>query len=312
MPLDRAEYLDQIPQIQKLFSTVFKRSLSSEYIRWRYAENPLQLVTSLTERTNKIVTAHYASTPNEFQFKNQSLKGSMVAAVMTHPDLQGKGYFQTLGYRHETLMKEMNFDFLYAFPNKNSDPIFIHKLGWKSVYEIPFLSLDLKDRTINTTNQIEEDNDFSKFDYDKLSNRNNLLCVNRSTKYLKWRYFQNPLNKYNNLVVSNDSELSAYAIVKKAEIDGYKMLDVLDFYIFDSAAKELLLENLVSFAFKNFCTTINLWCPRHFYFHQYLTQHGFQHRLPVTYLTYKSLTSSTNEFDKFSKWWITMGDSDVF
>lgn len=308
LSLDGKAYLDQIPQIQSLFTTVFGRNIPADFIRWRYAENPMGLITSLTVQNSDSVEAHYASTPNEFTSSIGTLRGSMVAAVMTNPASRGKGLFQSLGYKHEVQMKELGFDFLYAFPNRNSDPIFIHKLGWQSVYEIPFLSLNIEKKMSQT---IETDNDFSRFDYDALTDRKGMLCARRTKKFFRWRYHLNPVNKYTNLVIADQKKLMAYAIVKKYQEKA--QLDILDFYLFDENKLALLFNNIISYASQENCKTVSTWCPRHYFAHQYLTKIGFQHQLPITYLTYKPLHKKlNNKYDKFNNWWITMGDSDVF
>lgn len=313
--MDKDRYLASIPQIQSLFRTVFQREISAEYLKWRYASNARGVVTVETlERDNEVV-AHYASTPVEFQHGSATLRGALVAGVMTHPSLQGQGVFQKLGAMHEEKHREQGFDFLYAFPNRHSDPIFLRKLGWIAVHDIPMMTLSLQQvaQEPKPSPDAVFDDRFDRFENAAFLDRTGLFTQRRSQQFLRWRYSDNPLNTYRNIVIADSSGVQAYGVVKIHVLNGRRYLDVVDFFAFEPVALPSLMCQVIAFARGQDCQGIHAWSPRHHASHQLLLKIGFIPQAPITHMSAKALTTDLEEKIRcFADWWITMGDSDVY
>lgn len=68
--------------------------------------------------------------------------------TMTHPDHRGKGLFIKLAKATYELARESGIQFIFGFPNSNSYPGFVNKLGWThlenlNIYKIRVLTFPL-------------------------------------------------------------------------------------------------------------------------------------------------------------------------
>ena len=320
---EKSSYLENLPAIRELFALTFKREIPESFLRWRYAENIFNQTLVTVAKSDQAIVSHYASTPVEWVIRKSpdpiiiKVMGGMVASVMTHPEFGGQGLFQRLSLANDVLLRKQGFAFAFAFPNKNSHPIFINKLDWKPVFEIPTLFLDLGlDCAASAPSPdliIIFDHDFSKFDYDSFTSRDGLICVHRTTAYLKWRYFHHPTQTYRNMTISDGNKLMSYGVFKTYESGSKRYLDLVDFFSADANSLEKLLSSLISVAISESCTGINTWTPAHHWSADLLLAKGFLKSSTYTYFDFKCFDASLcNHLNSFSNWWITMGDSDVY
>jgi predicted N-acetyltransferase YhbS len=71
---------------------------------------------------------------------NQSINCYQVCWTSTHNEHRGKKIFQNILEEAKKILQERGASFIFAFPNEISQPIFIHKLGFK---EIPSVKLNI-------------------------------------------------------------------------------------------------------------------------------------------------------------------------
>ena len=71
---------------------------------------------------------------HEFYYQNKLIDAYQSCWSATHPEHRGKGIFYRIVNEAKQNLKERNGGFIFGFPNANSHPIFIKKLGF---YEIP-------------------------------------------------------------------------------------------------------------------------------------------------------------------------------
>ncbi|MDZ7543464.1 GNAT family N-acetyltransferase, partial [Clostridium perfringens] len=143
-------------------------------------------------------------------------KLALSMTTMTHPDFAGKGFFTKLANGVYEKMKESNYKTVLGFPNVNSHIGFVKKLGWKDIYEIPTLKLNLDNVRITDGSDfnIIEDNSF-ELDYSELLNNGNKINIYSNNESLIWRFKNNPINKYKNYVISKDGKALASIITKE-------------------------------------------------------------------------------------------------
>jgi hypothetical protein len=313
--MNHSDYLDSIPAIQRLFRSAFGKDVQSSYLKWRYADQvPAKSLVTI-EKIAGLLVAHCASTPLTMQVHNRQKQATLIALAMTDPEVRGQGLFQKVASVHEAELREQGFAFTYAFPNRNSDPIFLSRLGWLPIYEIPNFHLNLAEveRIHPEMGTVVFDDHFERFDYDAFVDRCGLVCQLRDTAFLRWRYAQHPLHRYRNLVVADSGKLNAYGVCKPYSVDGGRQLDLVDFFASERQALRTLMRAICKHALELGCVGVNTWSPRHHFSHQYLGSIGFRHTMPVTTMDFKSFEDDlTSHLRSFSSWWITMGDSDVY
>lgn len=71
---------------------------------------------------------------------NRSINCYQICWVATHSEHRGKKIFQNLVEEAKKILQHRGAGFIFAFPNEISQPIFIHKLGFK---EIPSLKVNI-------------------------------------------------------------------------------------------------------------------------------------------------------------------------
>ncbi|MFA7273190.1 MAG: GNAT family N-acetyltransferase [Crocinitomicaceae bacterium] len=84
--------------------------------------------------------AFYGVYPCQIEFKGKLYLFAQSGDTMTHSLHSGKGLFTKLATETHKLCFQKGFDGLFAFPNENSLPGFIGKLGWSHIDDItPYL-----------------------------------------------------------------------------------------------------------------------------------------------------------------------------
>jgi hypothetical protein len=88
---------------------------------------------------NKAV-AFYGVYPCQIEFNGKSYSAAQSGDTMTHSDHTGKGLFTQLALKTYESCKENGIHFVFGFPNENSFPGFIKRLGWSHFDDMtPFL-----------------------------------------------------------------------------------------------------------------------------------------------------------------------------
>ena len=75
--------------------------------------------------------AFYGVIPCFLQINGESILSAQSADTMTHPDYRNRGLFTELAERTYQLCIEEGIRLVFGFPNQNSLPGFVNKLGWE-------------------------------------------------------------------------------------------------------------------------------------------------------------------------------------
>ncbi|KTC92047.1 GNAT family N-acetyltransferase [Legionella cincinnatiensis] len=91
-------------------------------------------------KTNE-AAAYYGILPLRVKLNETVIMAAQSGDTMTHPDHRNKGLFVALAQLTYELGKSLGIQFVYGFPNKNSYPGLVRKLGWTHAYDM--LSVNL-------------------------------------------------------------------------------------------------------------------------------------------------------------------------
>jgi Acetyltransferase (GNAT) domain len=313
--LNKIEFEERIPQFIDLFRNAFNRDISKEFLQWRYLENPIEdLLVCVAINEKDEVIANYSASPCEIHFNDKLHKAAISMTTMTHKDYAGRGLFTTLATSLYTLMETRDYLMIYGFPNNNSHYGFINKLDWKDIYEIPSMKLKLStlNPKINLVEPIvQEDNNFS-LDYRKLNRLNPSLKIYKDSRYLNWRFQQNPSHDYINYIISYDNQnINAFCTVKNYNDD----LDIVEFHADSIENGKSLLNFIILLAKDSGINTVNTWVSLHSKFRTIFEKVGFLNDAPITYFGGKVLNErhlNSLQVNNYRNWEIHMGDSDVY
>ena len=293
-----------------LFREVFGKEIAHNFIEWRYFSSPYAGPIMYVARDNsgKLI-ANYSASAVPMSIDGKVVLSLLSMSTMTHPKYCGKGIFTRLAcelYREE---KE-KFDCIWGFPNANSHASFITKLGWTDLYEVPTKSINFNVISdLKLPKYIVEDDQFSLNYPDQVGLSENISVI-KNANYLRWRYRDNPINRYKCFAFTDDgATVKGFAVVK---IFG-PSLDLLELHgetyeIFDS-----LLRSVYFYGSKAKKDNLNLWSLPWMKSHPVIERHGAKNALPVTYLAVRGLANKNPALLTCSRnWSIQMGDSDVY
>jgi hypothetical protein len=77
--------------------------------------------------------------PVKVKTGEEIMTAGLTLNIMTHPDYRRQGIFESLAGTSYQEAGEDGIDFVYGFPNRNSRPGFIGKLGWVAVAPLPVM-----------------------------------------------------------------------------------------------------------------------------------------------------------------------------
>jgi len=137
-----------------------------------------------------------------------------------------------------------------------------------------------------------------------------IFSSKKDKRYLRWRYAENPINRYSNIVIKDHQDVLSFCVIKQY----LNSLDIVDFQARNQHDGAELLDQTVAYASNNRLEFINCWAPRHHFFHQLCEKAGFINAEPITYLGFRQLSEKDGMkvSDNYTDWYIQMGDSDVY
>jgi GNAT superfamily N-acetyltransferase len=305
------EFKNWIGQFILLYEKCFSNPINEKIVKWRYFENPYKdLFVCIAIDKNKIV-ANYAASPCELIYNGKLYKSGLSLHTMTDPDYTGRGLFVSLASKLNKYMKENGYTLIFGFPNHISNRTFSSKLGWTIMYEIPTLELKLNNfHSISFDREkVIEDNSFS-LNYDSCKYDENLIYLNKTKPYLKWRYFNNPQNKYKNFVISDNNNVRSYLVWKRYQ----EKINIVDFNFKNISDIDSLLNKAIEYALKINLEKITIWSQINTKEHIIFEKYGFKNNIPITYFGAHifNYTKDKAKFLDFRNWRIHAGDDNVY
>ncbi|CUU89401.1 Uncharacterised protein [Campylobacter hyointestinalis] len=127
---NKDELLTHKNNIFDLFRSCFYRNIDDKLWNWAYMDNPNgEPIVSLFYDNNKLV-GHYAVIPTNFIYKNKTLKAVLSMTTMVDAAYRKYGIFvEQASFVYEKAF-DLNYKFIYGFPNQKSAPGFKKRLGW--------------------------------------------------------------------------------------------------------------------------------------------------------------------------------------
>jgi hypothetical protein len=212
-------------------------------------------------------------------------------------------------------MAESGMVMVWGFPNAQSHRGFCRDLGWSDIYEVPTLRLPLPaDRSFlaPSHNAIELGRFDERFDrlWEQVRDEHPIIAQ-RDRRHLQWRYAENPAARYRILAYVENGDVLGYAVFKRyaQELQIVDLLTVPDVEI----GLHLVL-NVAQAAYEASAAAVSLWLNVGQPLHWALEKLGFRTGEPITYLGGLVLQPSfrASRLYDYHRWYLTMGDSDVF
>jgi GNAT superfamily N-acetyltransferase len=110
-----------------------KKHFSADYLKWEYLDNPAgKAITQNAYDDDKLI-GHYSAQPIVSKIYDKIHKGIFILNAAVMPEYQGKGILRTLVETLHDYAGKNNFSFIIGVGNKNSNPIYTQKFGFRSL-----------------------------------------------------------------------------------------------------------------------------------------------------------------------------------
>jgi hypothetical protein len=300
-------------KIMELFEDVFKQEMPLQYWKWNY-NNELFSDKYINLMWDKnILAGHYAIIPVNMMVKNKLVKTGLSMTTMTSCQYGKRGIFKNLATDLYTKIYN-EVDLVWGFPNNNSIYGFLKNLSWKQIMDITMYTCETY-KANNKSKHIKSIFEFDeKFDrlFENVKNRYSII-VCRDSKYLNWRYKENPQNKYLYLVYEEEDNYLGYCIYKLYKNENEEeQCDIVDML----AINEEIFTELLKYTLDNMAEIkvehANLWM-NNVEFLECAKKVGF---IETSFKTHVGCKINGDNLDEdvynYNNWYLTMGDSDVF
>ena len=229
----------------KLLQRGHTRQFTLERFLWLHKQNPLAPSMVLVAEEDSNIIGCYAAIKKHVAVNGQIFVGARDVDPVVHPDYRGRGVFSQL--LAEALKLEAGIDFHINFANDSSLPGFV-KAGWVQIGSVPecFYQMTWQQFTVKQIVSWGLSSFKSPlpgpvkpgtgtvvtpvFD-DMKADTGTGVAVVRSADYLRWRYVDNPFNKYQ-FVVDDVNGVAANMVI------GIHSQDKKTFYATDFLSRE--------------------------------------------------------------------------
>jgi hypothetical protein len=250
-------------KIRKLFYISFGRELSHNEWFWKYKMSPWGSVAYVAVDHDNLI-AHYGAIRHVVYLEGDMLWAYQSCDVMTHPDFRGKmsGKKPLVMQAAEMFLKDNTMDFAFGFPNERNARLHEISLGWS-----PYRKVALFRKQLRRSSEIQGKPYVLKIGWDtvtpedlddlwKISNAKPSLSIVKDSRYLLWRYLENPSSYYTLITLKDivQKKILGCAVVK---FSGHEM-NIFEIFVQDDAFSSFLIM-LEAYALKMQSEIVNVW-----------------------------------------------------
>lgn len=297
-----------------LFETVFGRTMSVDYWRWRYAAAPAGgPLTELCWDGDRLA-GHYGACAAFLSIDGVKRRAGLSMTTMVHPDYRGMRLFETSAERLYARMEADGDSMIYGFPNTVSHRTFNTRLGWRTTCEVPTLGWTAGGRPAPAVpGQVTPVEQFdARFDafWDSVKGEARIWGW-RDAAWLRWRFTDNPDHAYRAAAWVEAGQVGGYVVIKDYGDDA---LDIVDLVAFQRPAYEGLTAWALDHAASAGRSKAAIWMRLNEDARHFLEGLGFKATAPVTYFggrPFAALAQGPDIYDP-RNWRLAMSDSDVY
>lgn len=132
--LDESNFPDFVQLMSTVYGAVDIDSLKAKYDTSALGANNVGYLAYAAG--DSVAAAYYGVFPLKIAFPDSIILAAQSGDTMTHPDHRGKGLFVELAKRTYVLAQQEGIQFIFGFPNANSYPGFVRKLGWTHAFDM--------------------------------------------------------------------------------------------------------------------------------------------------------------------------------
>jgi N-acetylglutamate synthase-like GNAT family acetyltransferase len=297
---------------------------------WKHEQNPFGPSFVLLAEENNTLIGLRAFMQWQWQWKGTVYNAIRAVDTATHPDHQGKGIFKKLTLQQLELCKQQGVHFVFNTPNDQSRPGYL-KMGWVQQGRMPLklkvlnplalaYALAFK-KTVpaSTSNdptpaQVWDTNIYKLLE-NYSANADHLTTV-QSASYIRWRYANNPLFRYNYFT---DNE--TFLLIGRIKNHSFtRELRLVDFMLFNSSSANRRINSRISKVVLPYCKNNNIRVvsfsgQQYQSYKSYLNWMGLipvQSRGPIVTVRDLNMNERFPELLDIKNWGYSLGDMELF
>lgn len=223
--------------------------LSEPYYRWKYGPPEGMARIALVYEDGALVAAN-----SMYPLRARSAAGWIRAwqscDTATHPKGRGRGHFmRCLNALREHVGADEVF---FGFPNKNSTPGFV-KFGWAERGDVNTFVRVLPGRSPERRRGFERVGEFGA-EQDEFATRlaqvPNSALLDRSARYMNWRYFAHPLHRYEAFALEGHGRRAGVLVMRRVELFGRVFAVAMETLALDASSERRLLSAAAGWAWQ--------------------------------------------------------------
>lgn len=217
--------MESIDECVDLLNQVFEESRTKDQYIWKFYQSPLNKTIIRLAHDSKTgeLLAHYAVMPIRINHSGEYVMGGQSGDTAVAAKAAGRGLFKKCAIETFNHMSADGYQLVYGFPNSESYPGFVRRLGWRRISRLTRYTFRLKaiggmwpsmtsaivilkdaydkgrNRTQNEPIHTYADNSHLSKDVEGLWNivKDYEACsIVKNLEYLDWRYTRNRLADY--------------------------------------------------------------------------------------------------------------------
>lgn len=332
-------------QLNKLFQETFQVHRKIDGWYWKFRDNPITdlVLISLAETKDGRIVGMFPLLIHEYKVKEEIVPAVQLVEISIHPDFRGKWIVKELKYYMQLRTIDTGMGFGFGFPTREHAKVGVRYMGYNLLGDLPILgksfvpssgsrkAIGLVSLTLfysrlfkwgwmerikhGEVECVELESFNEEFDelWEEIS-KDYPVIAHRSSRYLNWRYVQNPMSDFTILGARKKGVLNGYMVFTTLIEEGQKNGIVFDFFYrkSDPSAKLLLREGLIRLL-RERVKSIRCGALPHTDIHHDLSALGFVKWASSPLVNFEILDDRIDEelMSDLGMWYLSIGDTDL-
>jgi len=342
-------------QLNALFQSIFHIERPIEGWYWKFRDNPLVdlILISVAVTEEGGIVGMYPLLVMEFKVKDMQALAVQLVEISIHPDYRGRWIIKELKRFLQPRTIQSGIKFGFGFPTREHAKVGVRYMDYHILGELPILGICYykqspinyrvfrglferitslmgrfrhyllakswikRDRLKGVGYEVKELSDFDdRFDtlWENISSAYPVI-TRRSSRYLKWRYMDNPMADFTLLGLFKGHVLKGYMVYTTLEEGGRTSGVIFDFFCGkEDLEVRLLLSDGLLRLLRNGVRSIRCGALPHTQLHHCLVELGFE-KWPISPLiNFEVLDDVIDEsvLGNLDEWYLSLGDTDLF
>jgi GNAT superfamily N-acetyltransferase len=263
--------------------------VASGKLDWKFDHSPGGrgvVAVAVEDAEPQLIMGMIGYAPAALKVGHSRLLAFQAMDTIVHPDLRGRGLFTNLGNTFYAESPRLGAKILYGFPNDNAAPGWFNKLQWARLGTPPFLikplrmeyfakridknlgrffrlPLTLLSRGAASDDIVRVDAFDSRVDELWTTFSRDIGCaVDRNHKFLNWRLFEHPTEKYiTHAIFRPEGSLAGFVSTVTADKHGGRVGYIMEAMAMPDARNDLhrLLSNAVTEMYQDGADVVLAW-----------------------------------------------------